>query len=113
VHLDLFFEAGGYNENIKLDFADFVFLDKVRVKTKLFEVLPLWPVQSFSFLEHTPQQAIKRYEIYVKDLAHCPRSGWVDKLAYGTLGWMHMVNQTWRYRSIKFLMIWWQSLKIF
>jgi hypothetical protein len=109
IKLSLFFEAGGYDENIKLDFADFLFLDKVRKKTDQFEVLPVWPVQSFSFLEYDITKALKRYEIFVKDLAKCPRTGLIDTLAYSSLGWSHMFKLSVKYKSLKFAKIWWAN----
>lgn len=109
IKLSLFFEAGGYDESIKLDFADFLFLDKVRKKTDQFEVLPVWPVQSFSFLEYDIGKALKRYEIFVKDLAKCPRTGITDMLAYSTLGWSHMFKLSIKYKSLKFARIWWAN----
>lgn len=64
----LFFEeVGGYNENLKLDFCDHDFIERVKRKTDVLEILSISFYQDFSSATHTKEQAIERYKRYIID----------------------------------------------
>ena len=64
----LFFEeVGGYNEDLKLDFCDHDFIERVKKKTDMLEILSISFYQDFSSATHTKEQAIERYKRYIID----------------------------------------------
>jgi GT2 family glycosyltransferase len=103
VNLSLFFKVGGYNERIKLDFADFVFLERVRQETFMFEVLPVVCQHHSSLFEDDINTALKRYLIFRKDLSNCPRKSLSDHIGYELLGLRHLLKMSIKYRSFKFI----------
>lgn len=105
VNLELFFRVGGYNERVKLDFADFLFLDRVRKTIAEFELLNVTGHQSFSFFEYDINKALKRYTIFKKDLDNCPRHTLGDTIGYAMVGWSYLIKSTLKYKTLRFLKI--------
>lgn len=103
VNLPLFFRAGGYDERVKLDFADFLFIDRLRKHISTFEVLPIVCQHEFSHNETDIRKALDRYKIFKSDLASCPRYSWQDTIGYFLVGASHLVKLTTKFRSLKFL----------
>lgn len=69
IDLELFFKAGGYNERIVLDFADFEFQNRLRKYASSFEILPMSVVQDFSNDETDVSRLLCRYDLYLKSAA--------------------------------------------
>lgn len=102
VNIPFFIKTGGYNEKIKLDFADYQFLNKARKFTKTFEVLPIVCEHDFSNNEKDIEKALRRYKIYVKDLANCEKKGLIDYLGYILVDTLHLAKLTYKFRTIRF-----------
>jgi len=65
IHVEAFGRAGGYNENIRLDFADHCFIDKYKANYSNFAVINLRCLQSFSGKQHlTLDSALARFAHY-------------------------------------------------
>lgn len=64
VNVNSFFEVGGYNDKVKLDFSDFQFIDRfATIYNKAF-VIDLTCIQNYSDLEHSIDKKINRFEYY-------------------------------------------------
>ena len=70
VRLSSFLDAGGYNENIKLDFADFDFFERLNKFVSHYIIVDSRAYQSFSNEEKNPQKLFDRYKIYIQDARH-------------------------------------------
>ncbi|SIS78339.1 Glycosyltransferase, GT2 family [Chryseobacterium ureilyticum] len=68
VRLDKFDEVGGYNENVKVDGADFQFIERYKRKFSSYYVLDVQGFQNFSLFESDINKVIKRYKIFLADV---------------------------------------------
>lgn len=105
VSLSLFFKAGGYNEAVKLDFADFQFLERAKKHVAEFEILNIACEHHFSHFETDIQKALARYAIFVKDLENCEKKGGLEELNYWLINVLHLVKLSLKFRTFRFLKI--------
>jgi len=105
VNIGFYLEIGGYNEKIKLDFADTVFIEKAKKKISHFELLPFVCVQDFSHNETNLDKAILRYSIYLADIRNCDGPGIKNRIGYGFVGLLHLAKLSWKFRTIKFILM--------
>lgn len=82
IKLSTFFEVGGYNENVRLDFSDFQFIERFRRHYKDFFVLKSACLQEFSNQIQSQQQKLERYKIFCDCAAKCETQNWIDKSGY-------------------------------
>ena len=103
VNLGIFKKVGGYNENIKLDFADFQFIERIKKEASHFEVIDVKCIQNFSHVNDDLNKAIKRYRLYLADIKHCVRNNYMDELGYMVANLLHTLKLSWKYKTIEFL----------
>lgn len=82
IDLDSFGATGGYNENVKLDFSDFQFIERFKKMYSYFYVLDLICIQDFSNSETDAKKLNSRYMIYCRDAINCDRTSFWDGLEY-------------------------------
>lgn len=63
VNVDAFFRAGGYNEDVFLDYSDFQFIDRFSNIYPQAAVVPLTLRQNFSALTQSKPQMLGRYKL--------------------------------------------------
>lgn len=68
INTELFFKAGGYNKDLRLDFCDHDFIERLSSFTEYLYILPYELNQNFSTNTNTLEQAIFRYRLFTKDL---------------------------------------------
>jgi GT2 family glycosyltransferase len=105
VHLPLFFEVGGYDEKLRIDFTDTAFIEKVKRKTPTFEVLPFDCLHDFSDKGSNSQAAISRFMLYATDLSNYPVANAKERIQLLLVGTRHAIKLCWRHRSLRFLAI--------
>lgn len=82
VSVDYFFKAGGYKNEVFLDYSDFQFIERLRkVSDKCF-ILDTEIHQEFSALVDDKDKALGRYALFCKSLKHCDKNNMVDSLGY-------------------------------
>ena len=67
VRLTTFLSVGGYNEHIKLDFADFDFFERLATKVSDYKIIDSVAYQSFSNEEKDNRKLYNRFRIYIQD----------------------------------------------
>jgi rhamnosyltransferase len=82
ISTDAFFEAGGYNEKVKLDFSDFQFIERFKRKYDNFFVLKTSFLQDFSNDEVDPIILNNRFKNFCESAKNCETSFAVEKLQY-------------------------------
>ena len=82
IDLNAFFEVGGYNENVKLDGADFQFIERFKTKHKDFVVLNLRLFQNFSLFDNDISGVSARYKLFIEDLSNFETKSILDKFWY-------------------------------
>ncbi|WP_244285348.1 glycosyltransferase family protein [Flavobacterium araucananum] len=105
IALKLFYEVGGYNEKIKVDFCDFQFIEKVYVKNPLFVVVDSVAIQDFSAFEPSVEKQLKRFNIYLNDVHNCYKPSIYDKFGFFYTVTRHTLGLTYKLKSHKFIII--------
>lgn len=71
IHVEAFGRAGGYNEKIRLDFADHFFIGRYKAKYSNFAVINLRCFQNFSGKQRmTTNSALVRFAFYCEGAKH-------------------------------------------
>ncbi|HTN46281.1 MAG TPA: glycosyltransferase [Flavipsychrobacter sp.] len=110
IYLPFFEEVGGYNEKIRVDFADHQFIEKVRKYVDKFEVLPLKFVQNFSHTEKNIDKAITRFKIYLNDFRNFKFEKLSRRLLYSLSVFLHTLKLTKIFKSTQFLKLYFTAL---
>jgi glycosyltransferase involved in cell wall biosynthesis len=92
INLDTFFKAGGYNEKIKLDFADFQFMEKVSKVEAHFYVINMIGQQDFSGFESNVQKLKDRFVFFCQGAKNCEREHFLDSWWYFVLVTRRMLS---------------------
>lgn len=79
---NFFLSVGGYNEKVRLDFADFQFIEKARRKTQFFYLLDVICLQEFSNDLIDIDALYNRFKLYCESAKNCYSPRFFDKLQY-------------------------------
>lgn len=102
ININAFNKAGGYNENIKLDFADFQFIEKFRIQNQYFFLLDTIAIQDFSNMEQDTTKKIIRFEIYLECAKNCDRRSVIDDIQYLYVVSRHVLALTIKTKNFTF-----------
>jgi GT2 family glycosyltransferase len=103
VRADLFQQAGGYDERVRLDFADFAFLNRCRKWCQEILVLPLKCAHGFSDLDNNdPDRALRRFAWYCEG-GRCSMTSPLLTVSLGGIMLVRCLRLTLRFRSLQFL----------
>jgi rhamnosyltransferase len=103
VSVDLFDKVGGYNDDIKLDYSDFYFVDKVKQIDKMFYVIDLTIKHDLSSLvKQSHDAAIMRFN-YLCEGAILSSNGIKDKVQAYIVILLRGLKLCIRYKSIDFI----------
>jgi len=103
IEVDTFFEVGGYNENVKLDGADFQFIERFKTKYKEFVVLNLRLFQNFSLFDDDISGVSARYKLFIEDLSNFETKSIFDKFWYQRVILIRTLLLTLRCKNIFFI----------
>lgn len=109
VDLSCFFAAGGYNEAVRLDFADFQFLRRLRRVAGGMEVLPVRALQDFSNDATDVEALLARYRLYLESARACERRGLCERFRHFADVGLHALALFRRTRRLKFISLWFKS----
>ncbi|MDD3321893.1 MAG: hypothetical protein PHS59_10665 [Paludibacter sp.] len=82
IRLNNYIACGGYNENVKLDFSDFQFIERFRQFNRHFVVTNSVGIQDFSNSTTDVEKLDFRYSIYCQSAKNCNKKNWFEKLQY-------------------------------
>lgn len=71
VRVEDFLAVKGYNEAVKLDFADYQFIRRIRQRRSAFVLLPFTAQQDFSNHQTDADVLLPRYQLYIESARHC------------------------------------------
>lgn len=102
---DAFFEAGGYDERIKLYFSDFEFINRFRSRFEFMQVLDLVCLHSLSDIEVTDRtSALKRFRYYTEGSYRTAKTSLDFVYSFGTV-FLRSLKLTIEFSSLQFLLI--------
>ena len=93
---------GGYNTNLKLDFCDHDFIEKIKEVSPKLQILNIKLKQNLSSFTNTKEKAISRYKIYLKDYLSFSKTR-NKPILLVFLDLPHLLNLTIKYKSLSFL----------
>lgn len=103
VQLAAFELCGGYDERVRVDFADFAFINRFRYRYSKIDVLDLVCQHGFSNLEIVPlDSALRRFSDYCRD-GRAAAATPLLKITHAFLVLRRCVVLTLRYNSVRFL----------
>ena len=103
-----FVKAGGYDEQVWLDFSDIRFIEKYQRHYTHFYVMPdVVCTQNFSATDTDPERIFKRFRIYLSCAANYPKDSFADALAMFITTLRPTLSRTLKTRSMCFLQSWW------
>ena len=105
ISTNLFWQVGGYEEQVYLDFSDTCFWEKVRKYEKYFYILDINVSQDFSALERDSYKARERFKHYCVCARNYPKSNFLNKLTFLILIMGKTIKMSLRYKSIDFFKI--------
>lgn len=103
VSVKLFMLAGGYNEKVKLDFADFQFMHRLRRVTDCFTLLDAEAEQDFSNEQTDVSVLYARYCKYIEGARHFETYDMKDKLLVFWSVFLHTLALTKRTGKMLFV----------
>ena len=101
--VDLFKRAGGYKEDVRLDFSDYQFQRRLRKVSDRFYVLPMTVMQDFSNDEIDLKKLQNRFLLYLEGAACCECDGVGDRLCLLLAVLKHSVALSLRTHSSYFI----------
>jgi GT2 family glycosyltransferase len=104
-----FFEVGGYNEDVKLDFADFQFIERFGKRYTSFYVLDLICEQDFSGFEKDVEKLKHRFGFFCQGAKNCKRESWGDHFWYLMVVLRRMLGLILKSGNISFLCIFYKN----
>ncbi len=105
INIGAFYIAGGYNENVKLDFSDFQFIERFRKCYKDFYVFNSIAIQDFSNNEVDLKKLETRFGVYCVCAKNCSRESFTDNLAYLYSVFRHTTALALKTKKISFFKI--------
>lgn len=98
----IFSKAGGYNERVRLDFADFEFISRCRKVCGKLRVLPISAIQDFSNDETDQSKLMARYLLYLESAQSTCWERLKDRQILHIEVFLHTLALSRRTRSLEF-----------
>ncbi|WP_208864333.1 glycosyltransferase family protein [Pedobacter suwonensis] len=110
IHLESYFDVGGYNEKVKIDGADFQFISRFQKKHQQFYILDLTLHQDFSMFEEDPDKIITRYKLFLKDVNNFETHHWLDRFYFYRIICIRTLKLTLQTRKLEIMRIFFKNL---
>ena len=101
---EFFLKKGGYNTNLRIDFCDHDFIERLNGQNIFADILPIDLKQDFSASTNDKGKSLHRYKIYLKDMKEY-RKGKNFLLFFLRVDLPHLLKEIYRNRSFEFLKI--------
>lgn len=103
VQVEAFQKVGGYNEKVKLDFADFQFVERFRKLYTEFFVLNVECEQDFSDDNGSYESQSVRFRFYCQGAKNIENKSFTDWLQYNIVIFMRAIRLTMRFGKLGFI----------
>lgn len=101
---DFYIQNGGYNKELRIDFCDHEFIERINNKNIFADIIDVSLYQEFSSQMNNKEKSIERYKLYVKDLKNYKKNK-NEFLFFLRVDLPHLLKEIYRNRSFKFLKI--------
>jgi len=103
IRIEAFFRVGGYNEKVKLDFADFQFIERFRKSFAEFYVLNIECEQDFSDDNSSSESQSVRFRFYCEGAKNIENKSFWDWAQYNAVVFIRAVRLTLRFGKLEFI----------
>jgi GT2 family glycosyltransferase len=107
VNLNAFLAAGGYNERIRLDGADYQFIERFKKNNTRYLVLDVCFHQDFSLFDNNTESLLNRFSLFLADVKNFERETVIDDMLYARLAFVRMLNLFLQTKNLKFPALYW------
>ncbi len=104
IRTDFFLQNNGYNKNLRIDFCDHEFIERLKNKNISADILDISLYQEFSAQSNNKEKAIERYKIYIKDLQVYKKNK-NKVLFFLRVDLPHLLKEIYKHKSLEFLKI--------
>lgn len=80
VNLNAYNSVGGYEDKVRLDFADYCFIEKIKKKYRSFYRVDVDAYQNFSNSENDIKKMKRRFDLYLESAMNVPSYGLKGKI---------------------------------
>lgn len=105
IHVKEFLAAGGYKEEVSLDFSDFQFIERLRNRVRQMVILDMECTQDFSNEERDERKVIGRYKLFCKNVRNFETGRLTCKLRIAFLTLRHTFALCLRFHSAVYFRI--------
>ena len=102
IALDAYTAVGGYDEKVRLDFSDFMFIERFRKRFSEFYVVDVVGVQAFSDEEMNVGKLNDRFGWYCEGARNCEKGSVWDWWQYMVVVYVRASMLAWRTGSLRF-----------
>ena len=102
ISLDAFNAVGGYDERVRLDFSDFMFIERFRRKFEQFCVVDVVGVQAFSDESTNVDLLNERFGWYCEGARNCEKGSVWDWMQYMVVVCVRASMLAWRTGDVRF-----------
>ncbi len=100
-----FISSGGYKEDVKLDFSDFQFMERLRKKVPSVVVLNINCLQDFSYYEQDKSKLMNRFRMYSEGAVNFETDSFYRYMKITFLVIKHTISLSVKCKSITFVKI--------
>lgn len=103
INVDAFWEVGGYDNEVALDFSDIRFIEKFKKHYDSFYVIDSTCIQDFSVNETNKDKLLNRFNIFCKCAKSCHRENFLVSIQYFIVTFKRCVSLTLQTKSFSFI----------
>jgi GT2 family glycosyltransferase len=109
INMDAFELAGGYNEDLKLDFSDFEFIDRYKTINQFFFIIDTECLHSFSSEEDNINKSFSRFNRYCESIKVLNKI-YSDALILWFFAFARACKLSFRFKSTNFLITFYKKI---
>lgn len=103
INVNAYWEVGGYDNEVTLDFSDIRFIEKFKNNYNSYYIIDSTCIQDFSVDEIDTNKLLNRYIIYCKCAKACYRQNMIDSIAYFFVVFKRCISLLIQTKNISFL----------
>ncbi|MDF2553890.1 MAG: glycosyl transferase, group 2 family protein [Chryseobacterium sp.] len=104
IKTDFYLQNGGYNKNLRIDFCDHEFIERINNRQIFADIIDVCLHQEFSSKTNKKKKSLERYKLYCNDLK-VYRKNKNKLLFFLAVDLPHLLKEIYRNRSLKFFKI--------
>ena len=109
IDLDAFFEVGGYNEKVRLDYSDYQFIERLRKKYPYFYVLENIVDQNYSAITDSNKSKIMRYILFCQSLRNYETDSFLEQFSCFIVTLKRAISLAVRTKRISPFEVWYKN----